>query len=199
LIERDPGSYVTTARWIATEGSLEIDIGESPFVGQPGVSSGSSAVYELPGGVVQFQFSHFAPALYALAQSVGGDDLMFRAPLFVSALALMCFFAVALCILKRPWLALSIVVALGICLPQIWFSRDMYSEIPMQALLLGGLWLLASLTERVGPGPAFVTGVAFGAMPNPPVVKIKSERCKPRANASASMFKSSPSRETLCN
>ena len=165
LIERDPGSYTNTARWVARDGSLEVDVSKPPFAHQNGLVFGSAAIYLLPEEqVLQFQFSHFAPIVLAEMHGIGGDRLMFRGTVLVSALALLTLFTLALRVLRRPWLALAATIGLGVCLPQVYFSRDSFSELPMQALLLGGLWLLALArrTPRVGPG--VVAGVALGAM-----------------------------------
>jgi len=164
VIERDPGMYTNTARWIAQDGSLEVDVSRPPFGGQQDLDFGSVAIYRMPDEVLQFQFTHFAPVLYAEAQSVGGDRLMFRVSVLISALALLALFALALRVLRQPWLALLTMVALAVCLPQVWFSRDTYSEIPMQALLLGGFWLLALSRRSTRLGPSVVTGALFGAM-----------------------------------
>jgi hypothetical protein len=164
LIERDPGSYTNTARWIARDGSLEVDVSGRPFAGKGDVYFGSAAIYAMPNQKLQFQFAHFAPVVFAEAQQIGGDRLMFRADLLISALAMLALFALGLRIVRQPWLALLAVVGLAVCLPQVWFSRDTYSELCLQALILGGLWLLALSRRSTRLGPAFVAGVVIGAM-----------------------------------
>jgi len=164
LIERDPGSYTNTARWVAQDGSLEVDVSGPPFANQPGLVFGSAAIYLMPEQVLQFQFSHFAPVVLAEMHAVGGDRLMFRGTVLISALALLALFALALRVLRRPWLALAAVVGLGVCLPQVYFSRDSFSELPMQALLMGGLWFLALSRRAPRLGPAIVAGVLLGSM-----------------------------------
>src|SRR5436853_579858 len=79
-----------------------------------------------------FQFPHLLPSLLAQARSIGGDRLMFMLPPILGGVALLAFFVVASRVLRNPAVALGATACLAFVMPQVYFSRDAYSEIPMQ-------------------------------------------------------------------
>ncbi len=163
LIDRDGGSYANTARWIARDGSLTVDARVGPFAQAP-VGFDSSAVFEVPGGKLQFQFAHFLPVLLAEGHAVAGDPGLFHTPELLGGFALLAFFVLAWRLFRRPLFALSAMLALALIIPQVAFSRDSYSEIPSQILLFTALALL--VTPRVLPRwrIAFASGLFLGAL-----------------------------------
>jgi hypothetical protein len=164
LINRDGGSYVNTGRWIARDGSLEVHPRVGPFATEPGLEFESFAVYEMPDGSLQFQFSHLLPVVLAEARSVAGDRGMFRIPPVLGGIALLAFFVLAWLVTRRPAVALAALFALAFLIPQVSFSRDAYSEIPSQIFLFSGLAALTS--DRVLPGwrCALVGGLFLGGL-----------------------------------
>lgn len=162
LIDRDPGAYMATARWMATHHNLQW---HEPLATFSNASAGlwyaSPAVYDHSGGHLYFQFSHLLPTLLAQARWLGGDGVMFCTPPILGGLGLLCFYALATRFV-RPWVALAAAAALAADLVEVHFMRDAYSELPTQIVLLGGLWLL---TRRGPPRPAVAgfTGLLLGA------------------------------------
>jgi hypothetical protein len=164
LVDRDGGSYTNTGRWIARDGSLDVDPRVGPFAHDPSVGFGSLAVFEMPNGSLQFQFAHFLPVVLAEAYAVGGNFGLFHAPQLLGGFALLAFFVLAWRLFRRPLFALSAMLALAFLLPEVSFSRDSYSEIPSQILLFTALWILVS--PRVLPRwrLALVGGLFVGAL-----------------------------------
>jgi hypothetical protein len=163
LIDRDGGAYVNTGRWIAREGSLEVEPNVGAFEDEQTVAFLSWAMHP-SGDQLQFQFAHLLPVLLADAHYVGGDGALTRAPPLFSGLAFLAFFVLAWRLLRRPWFALAATLTLAFLVPQVWFSRDAYSEIPSQILLFTALWLIAD--RRIFPDTrtALTSGLFLGAL-----------------------------------
>ena len=164
LITRDPGGYMNEGRWLARHGSLDAHPRVEPFAAEPELSYNSFSVYMMSDGTLQYQFAHLLPAVLAQTYAVGGDRLMFRAPALLGGSAMLAFFVLAWRLLRRPWFAVGATVTLALLLPQVWFSRDSYSEIPSQVLLFTGLWLVTN--DRILPAPraAFAAGLFVGGL-----------------------------------
>jgi len=163
LINRDPGVYVNAGRWIALHGNLRVHAAVGPFLTQPGLVFGSFGMYP-SGGYLSFQFAHLLPALLAEAHDVGGDRLMFAAGPALGGLALLAFFVAAWRLVREPIVALVALIAFALLLPEISFSRDAFSEIPLQVLLFTALWILADRRAFRRPRVAFVAGLLLGMM-----------------------------------
>lgn len=161
LLDRDPGGYMITARWMATHHNLEFNARVGAFAHTNGLQYASAAVFDRGDGHLYFQFSHLLPTLLAEAGWLGGNRLMFFAPPMLGGFGLLCFYALATRFV-RPWIALAAMAALATDLVQMHFMRDSYSELPTQVVLLGGLWLL---TRRgvARPAVAGFTGLLLGA------------------------------------
>jgi hypothetical protein len=169
-VDRDPGVYAAAGKWIATHGSLQVPAGKQWLTKGPefgltsaGISLADANSSKSPNGdgKVQFQFNHLAPVLFAEAEDVGGDRLMFALPAVLGAVGLCMVYAVGCRLIRRPVLVLAAVAALGVSLPQISVARDTYSETSAQLLLWGGLWLLLVAFERRRAGVAFLAGVSI--------------------------------------
>jgi hypothetical protein len=165
LIDRDGGSYANTGRWIASHGDLDAEPRVGPFAGEASLGVSSFAVYEEPGGRIEFQFAHLLPVLLAEAHRVGGDTLMFRLPAMLSGVALLAFFVLAWRVARSPVHAVAATAALALLVPQVSFSRDTYSEIPTQLLVFTALWLLTTGDGRLpAAGVTGAAGVLLGAV-----------------------------------
>jgi len=164
LINRDGGSYATTARWIARDGSLSVHPRVGPFAQDSTLKFDSFAVYQMRDGSLQLQFAHMLPVILAEAYAIKGNAGLFHAPEVLGGIALLAFFVLAWRLFRRPLFALSAMLALAFLLPQVSFSRDSYSEIPSQILLFTTMWLL--VTPRLLPRPrvAFVAGLMLGGL-----------------------------------
>ena len=164
LINRDGGAYTNAGRWIALHGNLRIAAATGPFAHQAGLTFGSFAMYTTPNGTLSFQFAHLLPALLAEAHGLGGDRLMFAATPLLSGVALLAFFVAAWRLLRNPYVALAALVSFAFLLPEVSFSRDTYSEIPMQVLIFTGLWILADRQAFRRPRVALVAGLVLGML-----------------------------------
>ena len=116
------------------------------------------------GGTLSFQFAHLLPALLAEAHNLGGDRLMFAATSLLSGVALLAFFVAAWRLVRNPFVALAALVSFAFLLPEVSFSRDTYSEIPMQVLIFTGLWILVDRAAFRRPRLALVAGLVLGML-----------------------------------
>jgi len=164
LINRDGGAYTNAGRWIALHGNLRVVAAVGPFAHQPGISFQSFAMYANKSGTLSFQFAHLLPALLAEAHGLGGDRLMFASTPLIGGAALLAFFVAAWRLLRNPYVALAAVVSFAFLLPEVSFSRDSYSEIPMQLMLFTALWILTDLGVFLLPRVIFVVGVLLGML-----------------------------------
>ena len=109
---------------------------------RPACCSVRSRCTRRSGGLLSFQFAHLLPALLAEAHLLGGDRLMFVATPMIGGVALLAFFVAAWRLFRSSFVALAALVSFAFLLPVISFSRDSYSEIPLQALVFTALWIL---------------------------------------------------------
>jgi hypothetical protein len=121
-------------------------------------------MYATPKGVLSFQFAHLLPALLGQAQMIGGDRLMFAAAPMLGGVALLAFFVAAWRLVRNPFVALAALVSFALLLPVVSFSRDNYSEIPLQVLVFTALWILADRATFLRPRVAFVAGIFLGLL-----------------------------------
>ena len=132
---RDPGVYVTTGKWLATNGTLLIDGTTQGFDGFDEVSGRSGGYFDSrDDGLLYAQFNHGFPVLLAVSNWVGGDRLMFNLNPLIGAAFLLSLF-VLLARLFRDWIALVATAMAAANLVFLHFTRDTYSE-PVVALLL---------------------------------------------------------------
>jgi hypothetical protein len=158
LIDRDPGAYLNTGRWLATHSGLVFRADIGAFRGTPGLAYGSPAV-DGHGPTMHFQFAHLLGVLIAEARWLGGDRLMFAVVPILGALSIAVFFAVASRFV-RPQIALVAAAALACNVVQLHFSRDAYSEILQQLVLLGSVWLLSQ--SGLDRRRSLIAGVLLG-------------------------------------
>jgi hypothetical protein len=163
LIIRDGGTYLNAGKWISGHGSLEVPPFDGPFTADSGLAA-SSAGMNRQGDHLEFTLAHFFPALLAEAQGLGGDGLMFATVSLLGGLALLAFYLFARRVLLHPVAALGATLCLGLTMPQVAFSRDSTTEIPMQVLLFTAAWLLCDPRTLRRLGPAFVAGFFLGLL-----------------------------------
>ena len=163
LIIRDGGTYLNAGKWISGHGSLEVRPFTGPFTADSGLAA-SSAGMNRRGDHLDFTLAHLFPALLAEAQGLGGDGLMYTAVSLLGGLALLAFYLLARCVLLHPIAALGATLCLGLTMPQVAFSRDSTTEIPMQVLLFTAVWLLCDTRTLRRLGPAFVAGFFLGLL-----------------------------------
>jgi hypothetical protein len=162
-IDRDPGVYAVTGRWIAQHGSLVVPAG-SPWrsVGTT-LDVWSAGMYPQSGGTVEFQFPHLVPSLLAEAHNIGGDVLMFRTPALLGALALCTVYLVGCRLVRRPWLMLAAATGLAISMPELMVTRDTYSEPATQVLVWSGIALLLRGWQTRRATVSLLAGLMIGA------------------------------------
>jgi hypothetical protein len=162
LIIRDGGTYLNAGKWISSHGTLEVKPFAGPFT--PKLLAASSAGMSRQGNHLDFTLEHMFPALLAVAQGVGGDRLMFDLTPLLGGAALLAFYLLARRVLRYPLAALGATLCLGLLMPQVSFSRDSTTEIPMQVLLFSAAWLLCDRRTLRHRGTAFTVGLFLGLL-----------------------------------
>ncbi|MCB1271757.1 MAG: hypothetical protein M9942_06850 [Microthrixaceae bacterium] len=164
LMDRDPGSYVATALYMARTGELVIETRGTPFEPyrqtEPAVSTASQDSTDKV-----FQFNHLLPAVLAVAHGLGGEALMFRVPAVLLGIGLLGVYAVAVGVTRRPWLSLLPVLLVGVSAPFMYVGRDAFSETMTLALLWAALALGVGMAPRreVPTWSAVAAGFLLGA------------------------------------
>lgn len=160
-IGRDPGVYTDAGKWLAVHGDLQVPTSPEWRTEDASVPVTMPGIYP-EGDHLEFQFNHLTPVLFAEADNLGGDRLMFRVTTVLGTLALCAIYAVGCRLTRRPWLTLAAVTALAVALPQLNASRDTYSEPTVQFLLWAGIYLLIRAYEQRRFGVALLAGAALG-------------------------------------
>ncbi|MGO9876056.1 MAG: fibronectin type III domain-containing protein [Acidimicrobiia bacterium] len=163
-INRDGGLYLNAGKWIARHGTLNLRPFNGPFASYAHSTTliATSTGMKQQGSHVEFEISHMLPAVLAEAQNIGGNQLMFLTVPILSGVALLVFYLLAARLLRQPIAALAATVTLALLMPQVSFSRDSTTEIPIQVLLFSALWLLCDRRTLRRPRPAFVAGLLLG-------------------------------------
>jgi hypothetical protein len=160
-INRDGGLYLNTGKWIAAHGNFNLVPLTGPFANNPFLT-GTSTGMRPSGDHVEFSLSHMLPALLAVARNVGGNSLMFATVPILGGVALLTFYLLANRLLRNPIAALAATGTLAFVMPQVSFSRDSTTEIPIQVLLFTGVWILCDRRSLRTPRLAFVAGLLLG-------------------------------------
>jgi hypothetical protein len=160
LHDRDPGVYVTTARWLVEEGTLEQRVPQ-PFLEQADLVLGSpGAMREGDSSNLDFQFSHLVPAALATVAGTAGTQAMFGFTGIVGGLVLLAFYCVAVRLTARPWAALLATAVLATSLPFFAHARDVYSE-PYAMVFL---WTAVVVLERAAATGSARLGALAGLL-----------------------------------
>jgi hypothetical protein len=163
VVERDPGVYLVTARWLSDHRSLHIDGPTGAFENEEGIRPVGAGFYGGRGdGGLEAQFAHLTPAVVGVVARIGGDILLFVTNAVLGGIGLVLVFAVAATLMPPRW-AFVAMSGLAASFPFIYFSRDLYSEPLAMILLFGGffVWELASMRPDILLG--FVAGSLIGA------------------------------------
>ena len=158
IVDRDPGTYAMTARWLVRGHDLTMPQLSGPFTGQPL----SAALAPAGNGEVQFQFVHGLPTLQAVAHWLLGEDGLYRVPAALAALALLALFGLALELLRPAW-AFAGTLLLAISLPFLYVARDGFSESLMLIMIAAGAWMLLAALRAGSRRRAALAGVLLGA------------------------------------
>ncbi len=142
LTDRDPGVYVTAARWLAGHGTLLVDGAVGAFSDVPGVDGMSQGYYAgRADGLLYVQFQHGLAVAMAVGRWIGGDRLLLSSVGLLSGGALAAFYAFTRTVLRPCW-ALAATTGVTVNLVAVHFGRDAYSESLLMIFLFSGLWLL---------------------------------------------------------
>ena len=163
LVIRDGGTYLNAGKWVASHGTLEVRPFTGPFAGTSGLTA-SSAGMSRSGDHLDFTLEHMVPVLLAEAQNLGGDHLMYATVPILGGAALLAFYLFARRVLRYPVAALGAMLGLGLLMPQVSFSRDSTTEIPMQVLLFSAAWMLCDRRTLRHRGTAFTAGLFLGLL-----------------------------------
>ena len=162
LTDRDPGVYVTTARWLSAHGTLLVDGATGAFASVQGIDGVSQGHYGgRVDGLVYTQFQHGLAVLMAIGRWIGGDWLMLKAVALLSGGALAAFYAFSRVVL-RPWWALAATTGVAVNLVVVHFGRDAYSESLLMIFLFAGLWLLDRARRAGRWSGSLVAGLMLG-------------------------------------
>jgi hypothetical protein len=160
---RDPSIYAITGEWLKHHGSLPIPVHPEVFGHIKDVSFFSQGFdAATTPGFVHPQFSNLLPGLLAVGGWLGGDHLLLKTNPLLGSAALLAFYGLARQYAGRAW-ALVAMVALGVSLPQLAFSRSAYSEPVTMLFLVGGLALLREAQRRGRPWAYGLAGLVLGA------------------------------------
>jgi hypothetical protein len=160
-INRDGAVYVDAGKWIAAHGTLEVRPFVAPFTNTTPFIAWSTGM-KPRGSHLEFDLSHMLPAVLAEAHTVGGNRLMFLTVPILGGLSVMVFYLLAARLLRHPFAALAATATLAFTMPQIMFSRDSTTEIPIQVLLFTALWLLCDRRTLRRLGTGFCVGLLLG-------------------------------------
>ncbi len=107
---------------------------------------------------------HLYPALLGTVNGLAGDRAAQMVPAVMGGLALLALFVLGSRWMPA-WAAAGATIAVSVSLPQAFFSRDTFSEVPVQAFLCGGIalaaWAFTGTRDRVWP--ALIAGLVLGA------------------------------------
>ena len=147
-INRDPGSYNVTARWLMDNDNLII-YGSQSFGDDNSVGPDTAAYSQVPAdhdNRLYAQAPHLFPALIALVGRVMGPEAMMKTNIIIGGMALLAVYGFIRTLVRPRWALFSVFV-LGISLPMIYFSRDTYTEPLTMLLTFGALSALIAVQK----------------------------------------------------
>jgi hypothetical protein len=146
LTDRDPAIYINTGRTIARNHELHPVVATGVFADSTRFDARTPSL-GVTNGRLQPNFFFMLPVLLALGWSAGGDTGLLLVPALLGGLGVLALYALA----SRVVGARCALVATGVLVAaplELWFARDAYSELVVQALGLGGIWLLLEARTR---------------------------------------------------
>jgi hypothetical protein len=167
LTGRDSGVYVTTGRWMADTGGILIDSHDDVWHSVSNPEDVHVDEFQFfhghrDDGKIYPQFPNLLPAWLGAGAWIGGSRGMFKINALLGGVALLAIFAFG-SRLMGGWAAVGALAALSVNLAQVYFTRDIYSEILAQALFFGGLWVLWQARGALDLRGAWVAGLLLGA------------------------------------
>lgn len=159
---RDGGTYLTTAGWLAQEGSLFVETGTEAFSDFDELEYGVPGFYQREGrDILEPQFMHAYPAMLGSLIDASSAGVGLRLNAAISAVLLLAVFGLARRFV-RPVLALVASGALALSLPVVYYSRAPFSEPLMAVFVVAGVWLLVIADEEQDPKVGYLAGALIG-------------------------------------
>jgi hypothetical protein len=162
LTDRDPAIYVNTGRSIARHHELR------PVIRSGAFADGERFSFSVPSMGVNgddrlvFGFYPMLSALLALGSAAGGDVGLLLVGVVLGALGLLCAYALGSRV-AGPWWGLFVPLFLAVNPLPGWFARDATSEVVVQLLVAGGVWLYLLARSARSPTVTFLAGAVIGA------------------------------------
>jgi hypothetical protein len=146
LTDRDPAIYINTGRTIARNHELHPVVATGVFADSARFDASAPSL-GVTNGRLQPDFFFMLPVLLALGWSAGGDTGLLLVPALLGGLGVLALYALASRVVGARWalVATGVLVAAPL---ELWFARDAYSELVVQALGLGGIWLFLEARTR---------------------------------------------------
>jgi hypothetical protein len=163
-VNRDPGFYQVTAKWLAEHGSLHMPTELAAFGGIIARTTDVPGFYAVGRDVVEPQGMHALPAFLASLGWVGDDRLLLSGNAILGGAFVLAVFALARR-LAGGGPALVVSAALAASMPFAAFARSPYAEPGSAAVTIGGLALLVGAVRRPSTRSYAVAGVVFGSGP----------------------------------
>ncbi len=164
IVQRDPGSYMQFAAWIAGHGSLPIPQARAAFGGTHHLLLFASPAFYQVGSTVVPQFMAGLPLVLAAGFWAGGAGAAAALAPLLGAGAVLTFGGLAARLAGPRWAPLAALV-LALTLPEQYTSRLTFSEPVAQILFLGGMCLVIDSLDAAGAGArvtAALGGLALG-------------------------------------
>ncbi len=166
---RDPGVYLTIARWLSGHGDLLMEGKTGPFRGVEWVTADWTGYYETRSdGLLYAQFLHAFPSAIAALRWVFGDGALFYANTAIFVVGMSSVYLLVAQFV-RDWIATLTVSIAAITVVAFYFARATYSEPLMLLLLVLGLIMFyVGLRSR----SAFVMTIAGASIGATAMIRI---------------------------
>ncbi len=162
LTSRDPGVYLTIARWLSSNGNLLVEGTVGPFEGLDSVTANWNGYFDSRAdGLLYAQFLHSYPGLMAGLRWIFGDGALFHAnsAIFVAGMSAT---YVLVSQFVRTWIATLAVSVTAVTVVAFYFARATYSEpLMFLALVVGLLAFHIGMASRSSVS-MFSAGLAVG-------------------------------------
>jgi hypothetical protein len=161
-VSRDPGFLTLEGIWLSRHPSPDLDVSAAIRAAAliPGAHVGTPA-YPQDGAVLHVQGAKLVSALAAMGGWAAGVDGVLVANVVIGALALIAVYAFARRLVGPVW-SLVAIVALGLSMPFLAFTRSIYTEPLVVAVTFGGLVLLFSARQTMRWQHFVMAGAAIG-------------------------------------
>lgn len=165
VLDADPASYLTTARWLDRTGELRAYTSNELLLADSSIRYDGPAVFEVAPGVTEFQFNHAPAVVYALGYRSAGDRGLFHLPAAIASVGLLAVYAAVRGFFKQGGLAVAATATLAVSLPFIYVARDTFSETFVLMTVWAGLALAFQMHGRrdVSRTALLLLGFAFGS------------------------------------